>query len=130
MDQAASAISDPIRREVLRMVRDAPRTAGEIAGAFSVTRPAISRHLRVLRAAGLVVDQARGRERVYRLEPAPLQAVEEFITSLRRDPAREWERRLLALETEVHRVKRESRRRAEATPAAPPSRAGSKEHAG
>ena len=78
-----------------------------------------------LRAWGdLVQTQAQA------AQAASVQAVEEFITSLRRDPAREWERRLLALETEVHRVKRESRRRAEATPAAPPSRAGSKEHAG
>ena len=94
------------------MLRHAPRSAGAIAGAFSVTRPAISRHLRVLREAGLVVDKAKGRERVYRLELGPLAEIEEFIAELRRDRASEWERRFMALETEVHRVKRESKKRA------------------
>ena len=93
------------------MLRDAPRTAGAIAAAFSVTRPAVSRHLRVLREAGLVVDKVQGRERVYRLELGPLAAVEAFIAELRRDQASEWERRFMALETEVHRVKRDSKKR-------------------
>jgi DNA-binding transcriptional ArsR family regulator len=97
------------------MLRDAPRSAGVIAEAFSVTRPAISRHLRVLREAGLVVDKAQGRERVYRLELGPLAAIEKFIVELRRDRASEWERRFMALETEVHRVKRESKKRAAVT---------------
>jgi DNA-binding transcriptional ArsR family regulator len=94
------------------MLRDAPLTAGAIAGAFSVTRPAISRHLRVLREAGLVADKVQGRERVYRLELGPLAAIEAFIAELRRDGASEWERRFMALETEVHRVKRGSKKRA------------------
>ena len=115
MDEAASALADPIRRDILRLLRDAPRSAGAIAGAFSVTRPAISRHLRVLREAGLVADEAQGRRRVYRLEPGPLAAIEAFIAELRRDRASEWERRLMALETEVHRVKRESQKRATVT---------------
>ena len=128
MDDAASALSDPIRRDILRMLRDAPRTAGAIAAAFSVTRPAVSRHLRVLREAGLVVDSAQGRERVYRLELGPLAALEEFIAGLRDDRASEWERRFMALETEVHRVKRESRKRASVTSAVDQQRA--KEKAG
>jgi DNA-binding transcriptional ArsR family regulator len=112
VNDAAAALSDPIRRDILRMLRDAPRSAGVIAAAFSVTRPAISRHLRVLREAGLVAAEAQGRERVYRLELGPLAAVEAFIVELRRDRASQWERRFMALETEVHRVKRESRQRA------------------
>lgn len=112
MNEAASALSDPTRRDILRLLRDAPRSAGVIAAAFSVSRPAVSRHLRVLREAGLVVDRAQGRERVYRLELGPLAAVEAFIAELRRDPQSVWERRLMALETEVHRVKRASRKRA------------------
>jgi len=115
MNAVASALSDQIRRDILRMLRDAPLSAGAIAGAFSVTRPAISRHLRVLREAGLVVDEAQGRERVYRLELGPLAAIEEFIAALRRDRASEWERRFMALETEVHRVKRESKKRTKET---------------
>ena len=115
MNETASALSDPTRREILRLLRDAPRSAGAIAGAFSVTRPAVSRHLRVLREAGLVVDTPQGRERVYRLELGPLAAVEAFIEELRRDRAGAWERRFMALETEVHRVKRASRKGAAAT---------------
>jgi DNA-binding transcriptional ArsR family regulator len=112
VNDAASALSDPTRRHILRMLRDAPRSAGAIAGEFTLSRPAISRHLRVLREAGLVVDEARGRERVYRLELAPLAALEEFITELRREPVSAWEHRFMALDTEVHRVKRESKRAA------------------
>ena len=115
VNKVTGALSDAIRRDILRMLRDAPRSAGAIAGAFRVTRPAISRHLRVLREAGLVVDNAQGRERVYRLELGPLAAIEEFIAELRRNRASEWERRFMALETEVHRVKRESKKRAAAT---------------
>lgn len=123
MNAAASAVSDPTRRDILRLLREAPRRAGAIAGAFRVTRPAISRHLRVLRAAGLVVDEAQGRERVYRLELGPLAAIEAFIAELRRDPAAEWQRRLLALETEVHRVKRRPKQRAAVSRAVDPRRA-------
>lgn len=110
MDDAASAISDPIRRDILRLLRAGPRSAGTIASAFRVTRPAVSRHLRVLREAGLVVDEPQGRERFYRLEVVPLTAIESFIAELRRNPAREWERRFMALKTEVHRVKRRARK--------------------
>lgn len=116
MDAAASAVADPIRRDILRMLRDAPLGAGAIASAFRVSRPAVSRHLRVLREAGLVVDEAQGRERIYRLELGPLAAVEAFLAELRRGPAAVWERRLMALETEVHRVKRASRKRAAGPP--------------
>lgn len=89
MNEAARAISDATRCDILRMLRDAPRNAGAIAGAFHVSRPAISRHLRVLREAGLVVDKVHGRERVYLLELGPLAAVEDFIAELRRDQAGE-----------------------------------------
>jgi len=130
VNDAASALSDPIRRDILRMLRDAPRSAGAIARAFSVTRPAISRHLRVLREAGLVVDKAQGRERVYRLELGPLAAIEEFIAELRRDRATEWERRFMALETEVHRVKRKSKRRTTVTRVVVQHREREKEKAG
>lgn len=104
MDAVAHALADPCRRDILRMVRDQPISAGRIAGVFSVSRPAISRHLRVLRQAGLVRDELRGRERMYRLTPDALSELEAFLAELREPPR--WERRLMALETEVHRVKR------------------------
>jgi DNA-binding transcriptional ArsR family regulator len=112
VDAVAQALADPIRRDILRMLRDQPVNAGAIAGAFSVSRPAISRHLRVLREAGLVRDESIGRERAYTLRPDALAELAAFIAELRA-PSK-WERRLLALETEVHRVKRERRRGARA----------------
>jgi DNA-binding transcriptional ArsR family regulator len=108
MDAVAQALADPIRRDILRMLRDQPMNAGGIAGAFSVSRPAISRHLRVLREAGLVRDELVGRERAYTLTLDSLADLEAFLAELRA-PSR-WVHRLLALETEVHRVKRERRR--------------------
>lgn len=105
------AIGDPIRRDILRMLRDRRSTAGEIAGAFSVSRPAVSRHLRVLREAGLVRDEAIGRERYYELELGPLGVLETFLQELRARAT--WERRFMALETEVYRERK--KRRATAT---------------
>ena|SRR5688500_9206828 len=90
------------------MLRNQTLNAGAIAAAFSVSRPAISRHLRVLREAGLVSDEAIGRERTYRLSLDALAELEAFLAELHA-PGR-WESRLMALETEVHRVKRGRRR--------------------
>lgn len=99
------AIADPVRREILDLLRGAPRTAGTIAAEFEVSRPAISRHLRVLREQGLVRDEVRGRERVYELDVTPLAPVAAWLTELRAG----WERSLDALETEVYRTRRERR---------------------
>ncbi len=110
MDAVSQALADPIRRDILRMVRDRALTAGAIAGAFSVSRPAVSRHLRVLREAGLVRDELRGRERVYHFEVAALAELEAFLQELHATVASEWERRFMALETEVHRVRRQRER--------------------
>ena len=69
MDAALHAIAEPRRREILRLVRDEPLTAGAIAGHFEVSRPAISQHLAVLRAAGLVVERRDGTRRWYQARP-------------------------------------------------------------
>lgn len=115
MDAVAQALADPIRRDVLRMLGSRNHTAGELAGAFSVSRPAVSRHLRVLREAGLVRDMPNGREREYQLVLSALDELEAYLHALR-NPAIDWERRFAALETEVFRV-RNQRRRTEATTA-------------
>jgi DNA-binding transcriptional ArsR family regulator len=104
VDAVARALADPIRREILLMLREAPRTAGAIAETFTVSRPAISRHLRVLREAGLARDNSSGREREYALTLEALAPLESFLARLRAPSA--WSRRLDALETEVHRVRR------------------------
>ena len=111
VDAVAQALADPIRREILLMLHDAPRNAGAIADAFHVSRPAVSRHLRVLREAGLVRDTVSGREREYALHVAALAPLEAFLARLR--APRVWSQRLDALETEVHRVRR-NRRKGEA----------------
>lgn len=104
VDDVAQALADPIRREILVMLHEAPRTAGAIAEAFPVSRPAVSRHLRVLREAGLVSDAVNGREREYTLSLDALAPLEAFLAQLRAPNV--WSRRLDALETEVHRVRR------------------------
>lgn len=73
------AVSDPTRRRILDLLRDAgPVRAGDIAARFSqISRPAVSRHLRILRRARLVREFASGRERWYRLNPEPLREMYE-----------------------------------------------------
>jgi DNA-binding transcriptional ArsR family regulator len=104
VDAVARALADPIRRDILVMLHEAPRTAGAIADAFTVSRPAISRHLRVLREAGIVHDTSSGRERQYALALDALAPLEAFLARLHAPSV--WRRRLDALETEVHRVRR------------------------
>lgn len=105
VDEVVGAIADPIRREVLLMLRDEPLTAGQIADRFPISRPAVSRHLRVLREAGLVRDTADGRRRVYTLVTAPLDELAGWLGRLARPAG--WQHRLDALETEVYRTRRE-----------------------
>ena len=69
LDSALQALADPRRREILALVRDRELPAGEIAARFDVSRPAISQHLGVLRAAGLVSERRDGTRRLYRARP-------------------------------------------------------------
>ncbi|WP_327150627.1 metalloregulator ArsR/SmtB family transcription factor [Nocardia sp. NBC_01329] len=107
MDEVAAAIADPIRREILEMLRGTRHTAGAIAARFPISRPAISRHLRVLRDSGLVRDELVGRQRYYALDTAPLRDLRTWLTAL--DAPATWEHRLDALATEVYRTRRERR---------------------
>jgi DNA-binding transcriptional ArsR family regulator len=111
VDEVAAAIADPVRREILLMLRDAPLTAGQIAGRFAISRPAVSRHLRVLREAGVVRDEADGRRRVYTLVAGPLDELAGWLAALTGPSG--WTQRLDALETEVYRTRRERRTAAE-----------------
>lgn len=70
-----NALSSPVRRRLLEALRAGPRAAGELAGEFELSRPAVSEHLAVLRNAGLVREEPRGRHRYYHLEAAPLAEV-------------------------------------------------------
>jgi len=88
--EAAHAIADPTRRRLLELVRDGEVPAGELAAAFDVSRPAVSRHLRVLREAGLVRERREGRLRLYRVDPAPLEELRAWLDAY-------WAGRLAAL---------------------------------
>ena len=76
------AIADPTRRRVLRLLAEGERTAGELAAAFTTSRPAVSRHLRLLKSAGLVVEEARGTRRIYRLHAEGVEAVQTYLVQV------------------------------------------------
>src|SRR5215471_18624739 len=78
-----SALADPTRRAVLDLLRKGSQPAGEIARAFPISRPAISKHLRLLRRAHLVQEHREGRNRVYQLNPVPLKAVDNWLEHYR-----------------------------------------------
>jgi len=108
----AFAVADSVRRDILMLLRRRALPAGEIAGHFDISRPAVSRHLRVLRECGLVVDEVRGRLRLYRLDTGPLAPLESWLAELHN----RWSGHLDALETEVYRTRRDRRNRPAARP--------------
>jgi DNA-binding transcriptional ArsR family regulator len=77
------ALADPTRRAVLDLLRKGRQPAGQIAQAFPISRPAISKHLRLLRRAHLVNEHREGRHRFYRLNPEPLRAVDSWLEQYR-----------------------------------------------
>jgi DNA-binding transcriptional ArsR family regulator len=81
MDAALKAIAEPRRRQILRLVWDAERSAGEIAAHFEVTRPAISQHLTVLKEAGLLRERREGTRRLYRARPEGLDELRAYLDS-------------------------------------------------
>jgi DNA-binding transcriptional ArsR family regulator len=105
MDSVLLAISDESRRTMLEALRRGPATVTELASLVPIARPGVSRHLRVLREAGLVEVQQDAQRRIYSLAPAPLAEVDDWLGRYRSL----WENRLDALHTEVARGRRERR---------------------
>ena len=105
MDALLQAISDPSRRIMLEQLRRGPATAGELADLLTIARPGVSRHLRVLREAGLVEVRQDAQRRVYSLHPEPLAELDDWLEGYRVL----WTQRLGALHTEVARGKRQRR---------------------
>jgi len=102
MDAVLQALADPSRRTVLEILRSHPATAGELAEALPIARPGVSRHLRVLRDAGLVDVRQDAQRRIYTLRPKAFVEVDEWL-----EPYRAlWRNRLDALHTEVARGKK------------------------
>ncbi|MGV9312359.1 metalloregulator ArsR/SmtB family transcription factor [Streptomyces sp. NPDC003691] len=109
VSEVAQAVADPVRREILMLLHRAPLTAGDIAARFAISRPAVSRHLRVLRESGLVRDEQIGRHRQYSLVPSRLDGLAAWLARFDTRHA-DWSQRLDALATEVHRTGRDRRR--------------------
>jgi DNA-binding transcriptional ArsR family regulator len=77
-----NALGDPHRRAIVELLADRPRSVREIADAMPISRPAVSRHLRLLKEAGLVVDQPAGTRRLYRLHELGVEAVREYLEAV------------------------------------------------
>jgi DNA-binding transcriptional ArsR family regulator len=80
---AFAALADPTRRAILQRLAAGDMAAGLIAAAFPISRPAVSKHLRILRQAALVQEERHGRQRVYRLNAAPLREVDHWLEQYR-----------------------------------------------
>jgi DNA-binding transcriptional ArsR family regulator len=106
MDAVLQALSDSSRRTVLEALGQGPATVGELAALLPIARPGVSRHLRVLREAGLVEVRNEAQFRVYSLRPEPLAQIDDWLGRYRAL----WEQRLDALHTEVARGKRQRRK--------------------
>jgi DNA-binding transcriptional ArsR family regulator len=96
MEAALRALSDPGRRRILTLVRNEEHSAGEIAAEFTVSWPAVSQHLRVLKEAGLVTERREGTRRLYRARPEGLDDVRAFLDEF-------WDDKLKNLKREVER---------------------------
>lgn len=95
------ALGDPNRRAIVELLGSGGRTVREIADSLPISRPAVSRHLRLLKDAGLVIDEARGTRRIYQLQAQGVQAVEAYLTQVWGDAATRF--KLLAENTRPSR---------------------------
>jgi DNA-binding transcriptional ArsR family regulator len=101
--KALEALADPTRRTIVELLAERELSAGELAARFDTSRPAVSRHLRVLREQGLVTARIEGRRRLYSLDPEPLEELDEWLSHYRRF----WTNRLDALGVELKRLRKE-----------------------
>jgi DNA-binding transcriptional ArsR family regulator len=99
MTSTWSALADPHRRALLELLRERPRQVGELVERLGLSQPGTSKHLRVLRDAGLVTARTDAQRRVYELQSGPLAELDAWLTPYRRF----WEERLDALERHLDR---------------------------
>ncbi len=100
--EAFEALGDPNRRTIIELLGEGPRSVGELAGEMPISRPAVSRHLRLLREAGLVVEEPRGTRNIYRLHDEGIAAVQAYLAEVWGDAATRFE--MLAANTEPRRT--------------------------
>ena len=105
MEAVLRALADESRRTMLDTLASGPATAGELAALLPIARPGVSRHLRVLREAGLVEVRQQAQRRIYSLRPQPLAEIDDWLGRYRAL----WQQQLDALHTEIARGKRERR---------------------
>jgi DNA-binding transcriptional ArsR family regulator len=96
---AFEALSDANRRAIVELLRTGPRSVGELAGAMPISRPAVSRHLRLLRDAGLVSERREGTRNLYRLHDEGIDALQQYLRGVWGDAATRF--RLVAENTEA-----------------------------
>jgi DNA-binding transcriptional ArsR family regulator len=103
-DAVFKALADPTRREILSLLRGGGSTVGDIASNFRMSRPAVSKHLRQLRAAGLVTDRPVGTARICELNAEPLHAVDAWLSEYKAF----WSKSLVRLKAHVEEKNRGS----------------------
>jgi DNA-binding transcriptional ArsR family regulator len=86
-ERGFDALGDANRREILRILSSGDKPVREIADAMTISRPAVSRHLRLLKDAGMVEERAQGTRRIYRLQEHGIEAVQEYLTQVWGDAA-------------------------------------------
>lgn len=105
--ESLTALADPTRRKIVEMLGKGERAAGDIADRFAISGPAISQHLKVLREAKLVAVRVEGQRRIYSLDPAGLDEIDDWLANVRRF----WKRRLDALEQALRETPAKHRRK-------------------
>ena len=98
------ALGDPHRRAIVELLGSGPHSVQEIADELPISRPAVSRHLRLLKDAGLVIDESKGARRLYRLHGAGVEAVEKYLDEVWGEAAARF--RIFAENTKPRRRKR------------------------
>ena len=102
---ALAALADPTRRRIVELLAERPHDVAELNAHFSISQPAVSRHLRVLREHGLVHSRPAAQRRVYSLDPTPLAELDDVLARF----GSFWTQRLDALELELRRARKETR---------------------
>ena len=106
---AFDVLGDPVRRRILELLAERERASGEVVeivgGEFGISQPAISQHLKILRESGFATVRAEAQRRIYAVDTAPLQQIDQWLGRFRIF----WESKLDALETEIARGKRQRR---------------------
>jgi DNA-binding transcriptional ArsR family regulator len=105
MDGTLVALAEPNRMRIVEMLRKGPSSVNEIAERLELSQPLVSKHLRVLREAGIVQVRAAAQQRVYELRPEPFEQLETWVGSFRRL----WEQRLDSLDEYVQQMKRDEK---------------------